>query len=246
MEAIVPQLRDSVSRSQLRILRNDKRGCKLKYFSLITDYLDLYENIPLGLIIVLLFVLIPKVEGNPKLKIGGGGFMVEASDLPIFASLQEDSQWTPYFSVDVEFPLASWLAFKINGSLTADVDFRTDPTTAFTLPNVRYAKPNTRYDTSLYFISSNIKFIHEITTNFIISGFVGTTYLNAELTGHGGAFPESFSDGSLTYNLDINLNYKLNEIYSLSLSSKFLGETEIERGVEVKGFGLKAEYNYRW
>ena len=57
------------------------------------------KNIPLGLIIVLLFVLIPKVEGNPKLKIGGGGFMVEASDLPIFASLQEDSEWTPYFSV---------------------------------------------------------------------------------------------------------------------------------------------------
>ena len=44
MEDVVPQLRDSVSRSQLRFLRNDKRGCKLKYFSLITDYLDLYEK----------------------------------------------------------------------------------------------------------------------------------------------------------------------------------------------------------
>ena len=50
------------------------------------------KNIPLGLIIVLLFVLVPKVEGNPKLKIGGGGFMVEASDLLIFASLQENSE----------------------------------------------------------------------------------------------------------------------------------------------------------
>ena len=204
------------------------------------------KNIPLGLIIVLLFVLIPKVEGNPKLKIGGGGFMVEASDLPIFASLQEDSEWTPYFSVGVEFPLAPWLAFEVNGAITADVDLRTDPSTAVTLPNVRYAEPNTRYDTSLYFISSNIKIIHAITSEFLISVFAGATYLDAELTGSGGAFPESFSDGSLTYNLGVNLIYNLNEKHSLSLSSEFLGETEIERGVEVEGVGVKVEYIYQW
>ncbi len=190
--------------------------------------------IPLGLIIVLLFVLIPKVEGNPKLKIGGGGFMLEASDLPIFASLQEDSEWTPYFSVGVEFPLAPWLAFEVNGSITADVDLRTDPSTAVTLPNVRYAQPNTRYDTSLYFISSNIKIIHAITSEFLISVFAGAT------------FPESFSDGSLTYNAGVNLIYKLNEKHSLNLSSEFLGETEIERGVEVEGVGVKVEYIYQW
>ncbi len=94
--------------------------------------------------------------------------MVEASDLPIFASLQEDSEWTSYFSVGVEFPLAPWLAFEVNGAMVADVDLRTDPSTAVTLPNVRYAQPNTRYDTSLYFISSNIKFTHAITGEFLI------------------------------------------------------------------------------
>ena len=204
------------------------------------------KNLSLCLFSILLFVFVPELEGNPKLKIGGGGFMVEASDLPIFASLQEDSEWTSYFSVGVELPLAPWLAFEVNGAITADVDLRTDPSTAVTLPNVRYAQPNTRYETSLYFISSNIKFIHAITSSFLISGFVGATYLDAELTGSGGAFPESFSDGSLAYNLGVNLIYKLNEKHSLSLSSEFLGETEIERGVEVEGIGVKVEYIYQW
>lgn len=204
------------------------------------------KNLPLGLTLVLLFFFVSKVEGNPKFKIGGGAFNVEASDLPIFASLQEDSEWTPYFSMGVEFPLATWLAFEINGALVADVDLQTDPSTATTLPNVRYAQPNTRYDTSLYFISSNIKFTHAITNDFLISVFVGAVYVDTELTGSGGTFPETFSDGSLTYNVGVNLIYNLNEKHSLGLSSEFLGETEIERGVEVEGVGVKVEYIYQW
>ena len=200
----------------------------------------------LGFNIISFVLLATQVEGNPKLKIGGGGFKVEASDLPIFASLQEDSEWTPYFSIGVEFPFTSWLAIDINGAIAADVELRTDPSTAVTLPNVRYAAPNTRYDTSLYFISSNLKFIHEISSAFLVSGFAGAAYMDAELIGSGGAFPESYSGGSFTYNAGFNLIYKLNEKHSLSLSSEFLGETEIEQGVDVEGLGVKMEYVYSW
>ena len=81
------------------------------------------KNSSFCIILVSFVLLVSKVEGNPKFKIGGGAFNVEASDLPIFASLQEDSEWTPYFSIGVEFPLATWLAFEINGALVAGCRF---------------------------------------------------------------------------------------------------------------------------